>query len=221
MSEEKRTTTIEDAARRAEQLEREAKSQSDLYTYTHVFQEPFTYQGETYEELTFNWKTLNGKDTPGDKARGDEVLTAAKEGLSGTSITQIFETRLDPPDEASRKTIPAPGDGESYFIKLHPAYLEKSIFNNFSVDTESENFKELLKSVELVGIKDPVLARFTQRASWKSCPASAATLPPPCSIRLSPLLSKKLMMPMPKSSLRTATCTVTKFPVSTSPAPCV
>ena len=63
MSEEKRTTTIEDAAGQAEQLEREAKSQSDLYTYTHVFQEPFTYQGETYEELTFNWKTLNGKDS--------------------------------------------------------------------------------------------------------------------------------------------------------------
>ena len=53
-----------------------------------------------------------------------------------------------------------PKEGESYFITLHPAYMEKSVFNNFSVDTESENFKELLKSVELVGIKDPVLARF-------------------------------------------------------------
>ncbi len=38
--------------------------------------------------------------------------------------------------------------------------MEKSVFNNFSVDTESENFKELLNSVKLVGIKDPVLARF-------------------------------------------------------------
>ena len=51
-------------------------------------------------------------------------------------------------------------------IRAHPCgpemacYLEKSVYNNFSVDTESENFKELLKSVELVGIKDPVLARF-------------------------------------------------------------
>jgi len=92
-----------------------------------------------------------------------EALTAASEGPSETSITQIFETRLNPPDGASRKTIPAPGDGESFFIKLHPAYLEKSVFNNFSVDTESENFKELLKSIELVGIKDPVLARFNQQ----------------------------------------------------------
>ena len=108
-----------------------------------------------------------GKDKPDQPAATDkgketgEVLTAASEGPAGTSITQIFEKRLAPPDEASRKSLPTPKDGESYFITLHPAYLEKSVYNNFSVDTESENFKELLKSVELVGIKDPVLARFS------------------------------------------------------------
>ena len=96
-----------------------------------------------------------------DKTKGGETLTAASEGPASTAITQIFEKRLAPPDEASRKTLPVPKDGESYFITLHPAYLEKSVFNNFSVDTESENFKELLKSIELVGIKDPVLARFS------------------------------------------------------------
>ena len=98
---------------------------------------------------------------PGDKAKEGEALTAASEGPAGTSITQIFEKRLAPPDEESRKSLPTPKEGESYFITLHPAYLEKSTYNNFSVDTESENFKELLKSVELVGIKDPVLARFS------------------------------------------------------------
>ena len=99
-------------------------------------------------------------DPPGqDKG---EALTAAKEGPAGTAITQIFEKRLTAPDEAARKTLPTPKEGESYFITLHPAYLEKSSYNNFSVDVESENFKELLKSIELVGIKDPVLARFTQ-----------------------------------------------------------
>ena len=109
-----------------------------------------------------------GKDKPGQPAAPDkdketgEDLTAAIEGPAGTSITQIFDKRLDPPDEAARKSLPTPGEGESYFITLHPAYLEKSIFNTFSVDTESENFKELMKSVELVGIKDPVLARFNQ-----------------------------------------------------------
>ena len=99
-------------------------------------------------------------DQPSQGKEKNEALTAAIEGPAGTSITQIFDKRLDPPDEAARKSLPTPGEGESYFITLHPAYLEKSIFNTFSVDTESENFKELMKSVELVGIKDPVLARF-------------------------------------------------------------
>ena len=100
-------------------------------------------------------------DPPGqDKG---EALTAAKEGPAGTAITQIFEKRLTAPDEAARKTLPTPKEGESYFITLHPAYLEKSSYNNFSVDVESENFKELLKSIELVGIKDPVLARFNEK----------------------------------------------------------
>ena len=99
-------------------------------------------------------------DQPSQGKEENEALTAAIEGPSGTSITQIFDKRLTPPDEASRKSLPTPKEGESYFITLHPAYLEKSIFNTFSVDTESENFKELMKSVELVGIKDPVLARF-------------------------------------------------------------
>ena len=106
-------------------------------------------------------KDKSGPSTAQDKSKETgEALTTASEGPAGTSITQIFEKRLTPPDEASRKTLPVPKEGESYFITLHPAYLEKSVFNNFSVDTESENFKELLKSVELVGIKDPVLARF-------------------------------------------------------------
>lgn len=80
-------------------------------------------------------------------------------GPAGTAITQVFEDRLNPPDEKALKDLPAPKAGESFFITLHPGYLEKSKFNNFSVEKDSENFKELKKSVELVGIKDPVLAR--------------------------------------------------------------
>ena len=80
-------------------------------------------------------------------------------GPAGTAITQVFEDRLDPPDEKALLDLPAPKAGESFFITLHPSYLEKSKFNNFSVEKDSENFKELRKSVELVGIKDPVLAR--------------------------------------------------------------
>ena len=84
----------------------------------------------------------------------------AAKGPIGTAITQIFADRLEPPDEKALNTLPIPEkEGESYFITLHPAYLEKSKFNNFSVDQESENFQELKKAIELAGIKDPVLAR--------------------------------------------------------------
>ena len=36
---------------------------------------------------------------------------------------------LSPPDEKALKDLPAPKEGESFFITLHPAYLEKSKFN--------------------------------------------------------------------------------------------
>ena len=42
---------------------------------------------------------------------------------------------------------------------LHPAYLKKAEINTFSVDRESDDFKELYKSIERFGVKDPVLAR--------------------------------------------------------------
>ena len=96
---------------------------------------------------------------PTGKSAPAAVTGPAAAGPAGTAITQIFDQRLDPPDEKALKSLPIPKEGESFFITLHPAYLEKSKFNTFSVDTNSENFKELRKSVELVGIKDPVLTR--------------------------------------------------------------
>lgn len=97
---------------------------------------------------------------PAEKKADVPPLKTAVKGSASTAIKKLVEDHLDPPTEASLKSIPVPGDGESIFVTLHPAYLEKSPLNTFSVDTESENFKELCKSIELVGIKDPVLARF-------------------------------------------------------------
>ncbi len=103
---------------------------------------------------------------PTDKAKDAEKTapTAAPAGPAavgpaGTAITQVFDARLAPPSEKDLKDLPVPKEGESYFITLHPAYLERSKFNNFSVNRASDNFKELRKAVELAGIKDPVLAR--------------------------------------------------------------
>ena len=84
-------------------------------------------------------------------------------GPSGTKITKIFDERLMPPDEQAMKDLPVPKDGESYFITLHPAYLEKSEFNTVSVDVTSDDYKELKKSIELNGVKDPVLTRINPK----------------------------------------------------------
>ena len=84
-------------------------------------------------------------------------------GPSGTKITKIFDERLMPPDEQAMKDLPIPKDGESYFITLHPAYLEKAEFNTVSVDVTSDDYKELKKSIELNGVKDPVLTRINPK----------------------------------------------------------
>ena len=101
-------------------------------------------------------KTLEGEKKPETVVKA--VGMAAK-GPAGTQITQVFEDRLSPPDDKALKNLPTPKEGESYFIVLHPGYLEKSKFNTVSVDQNSEDYRELKKSIELNGVKDPVLTR--------------------------------------------------------------
>ena len=101
-------------------------------------------------------KTLEGEKKPETVVKA--VGMAAK-GPAGTQITQVFEDRLSPPDDKELKNLPTPKEGESYFIVLHPGYLEKSKFNTVSVDQDSEDYRELKKSIELNGVKDPVLTR--------------------------------------------------------------
>lgn len=55
--------TIEGAARLAAEQAQEANAQPDHGSYTHKFKTPFSYEGETYEELTFQWDGLTGKDS--------------------------------------------------------------------------------------------------------------------------------------------------------------
>lgn len=47
----------EDAFNAAEEEAKESTS-----VYTHKFAEPFNYDGNSYEELTFDWGKLTGKD---------------------------------------------------------------------------------------------------------------------------------------------------------------
>ena len=100
-----------------------------------------------------------GKDKPDTPQPAPTVVTSAAKGPAGTMISQVLPERLSPPDEAAKKDFPSPKEGESIFVTLHPAYLVKSEYNTISVDPKSEDYQELKKSIELNGVKDPVLAR--------------------------------------------------------------
>ena len=98
-------------------------------------------------------------EPPTDEKKEAPVTGPAAKGPAGTAISQVFDERLTPPDEKAKRDVPSPQENESFFILLHPAYLEKSKYNTISVDTRSEDYLELKKSIELNGVKDPVLAR--------------------------------------------------------------
>lgn len=80
-------------------------------------------------------------------------------GPTGTTITKILESKLNPPTAKDKKSLPIPDEGEAFSVILHPAFLKKADINTFSVDREADDFKELYKSIERFGVKDPVLAR--------------------------------------------------------------
>ncbi|MCF8017841.1 MAG: phage tail assembly protein [Vallitaleaceae bacterium] len=40
----------------------EKEAENSEYTYIHKFKKPFVYQGKTYNQLTFEWDKLTGKD---------------------------------------------------------------------------------------------------------------------------------------------------------------
>ena len=96
-----------------------------------------------------------------DKApvQPEAPLGPAAMGPAGTSITKVLEDRLNPPSEKDKRDLPQPGKGETFSVKLHPGYLKPSKFNTFSVDKSSDDYQELRKSIELLGVKEPVLAR--------------------------------------------------------------
>ena len=109
------------------------------------------------EKKTAVPKTEKAKEKKAESEKKEAAPSTV--GPAGTAISQVLESRLTQPDAKTIKDLPLPKDKETFFVMLHPDYLEKSEFNNFSVDRESENYKELRKSIELNGIKDPVLAR--------------------------------------------------------------
>ncbi len=97
------------------------------------------------------------------KAEKEEApVGTAAVGPTGTAITKLLGEKLTPPTEKDKKSLPVPGEGEAFSAILHPAYLKKADINTFSVDRDSDDFKELFQSIKRFGVKDPVLARFNK-----------------------------------------------------------
>ena len=92
----------------------------------------------------------------------EKPVGTVAEGPAGTTITKLLGEKLSPPTEKDKKALPVPGEGEAFSVVLHPAYLKKADINTFSVDRDSDDFKELFQSIKCFGVKDPVLARFNK-----------------------------------------------------------
>lgn len=100
---------------------------------------------------------------PAKKAEKEEKpIGTVAEGPTGTAITKLLGEKLSPPTEKDKKALPIPGEGDAFSAILHPAYLKKADINTFSVDRDSDDFKELYQSIKRFGVKDPVLARFNK-----------------------------------------------------------
>ena len=60
---DKTPTTVEESAKQAEEMEIQARAEADSSVYTHEFKKPVTYEGRTYEQLSFDWDSLSGRDS--------------------------------------------------------------------------------------------------------------------------------------------------------------
>lgn len=62
-------------AEQAIKIAEEANTEQDCFTYTHKFKKPFSYRNMIYEQLTFDWGSLTGKD---HMAIENEILRRGK-----------------------------------------------------------------------------------------------------------------------------------------------
>ncbi len=84
---------------------------------------------------------------------------AAVEPPKGVKITQIFADRLDKPTQEDLMSLPIPNEGEGFSMRLHPAYFFEFLNHPFSVNRETDDYRELYDSIKENGINEPIKAR--------------------------------------------------------------
>ena len=87
------------------------------------------------------------------------TATRTADGPKGSAVTKVFEDRLDAPSEADFFKLPIPNEGEIYSMAVHPAYLKDFLDHPFTVNRETQDYKDLFESIKIYGIREPVLCR--------------------------------------------------------------
>ncbi len=77
----------------------------------------------------------------------------------GVRITEVLADRLGNPSAEDLKNIPSPKEGEGISIRLHPGYFFEFLDHPFSVNRETQDYKELFDSIKANGINEPIKAR--------------------------------------------------------------
>lgn len=112
-----------------------------------------TVSGKEMKQIPIEPKPV--KDTAADP----KVKDTAVEPPKGVKITQIFEDRLDKPTQKDLESLPIPGEGEGFSMRLHPAYFFEFLDHPFSVNRETDDYHELFDSIKENGINEPIKAR--------------------------------------------------------------
>ena len=87
------------------------------------------------------------------------AATRTADGPKGSAVTKVFEERLDAPTEADLFKLPIPNEGEIFSMAVHPAYLRDFLDHPFTVNRETQDYKDLFESIKTYGIREPILCR--------------------------------------------------------------
>ena len=112
-----------------------------------------TVSGKKMKQIPIEPKPV--KETAADPKAKDTAVEPPK----GVKITQIFEDRLDKPTQKDLESLPIPGEGEGFSMRLHPAYFFEFLDHPFSVNRETDDYHELFDSIKENGINEPIKAR--------------------------------------------------------------
>lgn len=103
-------------------------------------------------------KTAVPKEQPAADPK-DKGRDTAVEPPKGVRITQVFADRLNSPTQDDLNSLPIPKEGEGFSMRLHPAYFFEFLDHPFSVNRETQDYKELFDSIKENGINEPIKAR--------------------------------------------------------------